>query len=246
MNLAITKMLIPTNRYYLKSGYTMKPQGAVLHNTYSYATALQEASYMSGNNKYSSMHAYCDEARAVQTLPLNRSAWHATDGSNGYANRNLFGVEVCRSRSDLATFLKAEDNACEFIALGFLDLELEPSLQTIRYHEEFVATACPHRTKEQGDRARIVRKVKEKMDALRGTATPPTTPSKVVAVGNIVTIQSGAVYGGLTTARGKAIPASQLTPKRHTVAAIGSNKGVKEARLKEIASWVAVDRLNIV
>ncbi len=68
--------------------------------------------------------------------------------------------------------------------------------------------------------------------------------AKPVEVGCKVTINKGAVYGGLTGARGSKVPAAQLTPKQHTVSKIQVNKGVKEALLKEIVSWVAVSSLT--
>ena len=68
--------------------------------------------------------------------------------------------------------------------------------------------------------------------------------AKPVEVGCQVTIDKGAVYGGLTSARGSKVPAAQLAPKKHTVSKIQANKGVQEALLKEITSWVAVSSLT--
>ena len=68
--------------------------------------------------------------------------------------------------------------------------------------------------------------------------------AKPVEVGCKVTINKGAVYGGLTSARGSKVPAAQLAPKKHTVSKIQTNKGVREALLKEIMSWVAVSSLT--
>jgi len=68
--------------------------------------------------------------------------------------------------------------------------------------------------------------------------------AKPIEVGCQVTINKGAVYGGLTSARGSKVPAAQLAPKKHTVSKIQANKGVREALLKEITSWVAVSSLT--
>lgn len=67
-----------------------------------------------------------------------------------------------------------------------------------------------------------------------------------IKTGSVVTIKSGAVYGGLSSTRGKAVPAAQLGGKRHTVDKVQTNKGVQEAKLKEINSWVAVASLTAV
>ena len=68
--------------------------------------------------------------------------------------------------------------------------------------------------------------------------------AKPIEVGCQVTINKGAVYGGLPSARGNKVPAAQLAPKKHTVSKIQANKGVREALLKEIMSWVAVSSLT--
>lgn len=64
----------------------------------------------------------------------------------------------------------------------------------------------------------------------------------------IFTVPAGfsAVYGGLSSTRGKAVPAAQLGGKRHTVDKVQTNKGVQEAKLKGINSWVAVASLTAV
>ena len=67
---------------------------------------------------------------------------------------------------------------------------------------------------------------------------------KGISVGSTVTIKSGAVYGGLSATRGKAVPKEQLAPKVHTVSKIQTNKGVSEALLSDISSWVAVSGLT--
>ena len=69
--------------------------------------------------------------------------------------------------------------------------------------------------------------------------------AKTVAVGSKVTIKSGATYGGLTEARGKAVPKEQLAPKKHTVSRIETHNGVKEALLSDIMSWVAIKYLEM-
>lgn len=70
--------------------------------------------------------------------------------------------------------------------------------------------------------------------------------AKEVKAGSIVTIKDGAVYGGLSSTRGKVVPAAQRGGKKHTVDKVQTNKGVKEAKLKEINSWVAVASLTAV
>ena len=66
-----------------------------------------------------------------------------------------------------------------------------------------------------------------------------------ITVGSKVTIKSGAVYGGLSSTRGKAVPKEQLAPKKHTVSRIETHNGVKEALLSDIMSWVAIKYLEM-
>ena len=66
-----------------------------------------------------------------------------------------------------------------------------------------------------------------------------------IYVGSKVKIKPGATYGGLTAARGKAVPKEQLAPKKHTVSRIETHNGVKEALLSDIMSWVAIKYLEM-
>ena len=66
-----------------------------------------------------------------------------------------------------------------------------------------------------------------------------------ITVGSKVMIKRGAVYGGLSTTRGKAVPKEQLEPKKHTVSRIETHNGVKEALLSDIMSWVAIKYLEM-
>lgn len=71
------------------------------------------------------------------------------------------------------------------------------------------------------------------------------TKSGEIKSGSVVTIRKGAVYGGLSSTRGKAVPKEQLAPKKHTVSKIETHNGVKEALLSEIMSWVAIKYLEM-
>ena len=71
------------------------------------------------------------------------------------------------------------------------------------------------------------------------------TKSGEIKAGSVVTIRKGATYGGLTAARGKAVPKEQLAPKKHTVSRIETHNGVKEALLSDIMSWVAIKYLEM-
>ncbi len=69
------------------------------------------------------------------------------------------------------------------------------------------------------------------------------TVSEKITAGDKVMIQSGAVYGGLSTDRGKKVP-SFCIGKWYTVSQIAAHKGDEEALIKEIFSWVALKYLQ--
>lgn len=71
------------------------------------------------------------------------------------------------------------------------------------------------------------------------------TKSGEIKSGSVVTIRKGAVYGGLSSTRGNAVPKEQLAPRKHTVSKIETHNGVKEALLSDILSWVAIKYLEM-
>lgn len=84
------------------------------------------------------------------------------------------------------------------------------------------------------------------LDYVEKTGSTGGTSSSI-KVGSTVTIKTGAVYGGLTASRGAKVPSYiSGTARRYTVSQIAEHKGVQEALLKEITSWVALSYLNLV
>ena len=81
-----------------------------------------------------------------------------------------------------------------------------------------------------------------KAPAAKPATATPTAKSSIKA-GDVVTIKSGAVYGGAAKGKTK-VPKAQLAPKKHTVAKVQVNSRTTEALLKEINSWVAVASLT--
>ena len=84
------------------------------------------------------------------------------------------------------------------------------------------------------------------LDYVTKTGTGATA-APAIKVGSKVTIDDGAVYGGLATSRGAKVP-DYVSGKnrRYTVKQIATHKGVQEALLKEITSWVALSYLTVV
>jgi len=74
-------------------------------------------------------------------------------------------------------------------------------------------------------------------------ATVSTAVSAAISDNDTVKIKSDAVYGGLSSTKGKAVPA-QYIGKKYTVKKTQTNNGVKEALLQEINSGVAMKDLE--
>lgn len=142
-NLRITKLMLSPSKYKLKSPYTMYPTEITIHDTYNNASAMNEVSYMIGNNNVVSFHYAVDETRAVQGIPLNRNAWHSGDG-NGRGNRKSIGIEIARSTSDYETYMKSVDNASKLVALLMKQFP-HITINDIHTHKDRSGKNCPHR-----------------------------------------------------------------------------------------------------
>lgn len=147
MELVITQMLCPQNKWYIKCPFAMDAEFIVVHNTANNASAMSEISYMLSNNNEVSYHFAVDDVRAVQGLPLNRNGWHASDG-NGKGNRKGIGIEICYSLSGGDRFIKAERNTAYLIAQ--LLTEKGWGIDRVKKHQDFCTKRCPHRTLDMG------------------------------------------------------------------------------------------------
>lgn len=156
----LTKVLLPTNKYSLKSPYTMNPTRIVVHNTANDASAMAEISYMIGNNNQVSFHYAVDDYRVVQGIEENRNGWHAGDG-NGKGNREGIGIEICYSKSGGDRFNKSEDNAVELI----IDIlkRYGWGIDKVTKHQDYSGKYCPHRTLDMGWE-RFMNKIRAKLE----------------------------------------------------------------------------------
>ncbi|MCO4330311.1 SH3 domain-containing protein [Staphylococcus hyicus] len=127
-----------------------KPKYIVIHNDAGskYATA---ESYRNGLVKAplsgleaGIAHSYVSGNTVWQALDESQVGWH-TASKNG--NRDGYGIEVCQSMgADNATFLKNEQATFQECARLLKKWELPANRNTIRLHNEFVSTSCPHRS----------------------------------------------------------------------------------------------------
>lgn len=194
MSLEIIEIALPKNKYGIKAPYEMKPTRIVVHNTANDATAKSEISYMQGNNNYVSYHIAADDKRAVIGVPLNRSAYHAGDGSNGVGNRQGIGVEICYSKSGGSKFDKAERNGALVVAMLLVDYGW--GMDKVTKHQDYSGKYCPHRTIDGGWN-RFLKLVEAELNALRGGK-----PTSNVSTDGIYTVKSGDTLWGIANIHG--------------------------------------------
>lgn len=169
----LSQMWLSESKYGLKASYPMTPQGIVVHNTAGASSARAEATNMLNNNSAVSYHVIADESEVIELVPFSRNCWHAGDGSNGFANRNLIGIEIARSMdySD-DKYDRAEANAVEYIA--WVCVQYGWTSANLHQHNWYSSTACPHRLKDHWNTFK--RKVDERIAEINENSAP-THPS---------------------------------------------------------------------
>ncbi|MGS0667659.1 SH3 domain-containing protein [Staphylococcus arlettae] len=143
------KITVSTNRinYTMnKRGY--KPKAVVIHNDAGSSTGKQYENSLSsaGYNRLANgiAHAYATEGYVWEAISEDRVAWH-TANVNG--NTNAYGIEVCQSMSASdKQFLKHEQTVFQFVADKLTKWGLKANRNTVRLHDEYVSTSCPHRS----------------------------------------------------------------------------------------------------
>ena len=145
----IVKMLVTKDKYPIKCPHEMTPEFIIIHNTANDASAMNEITYMIGNNNKVSFHCAIDDIRIVQGIPFNRNTWNATDGGSGAGNRKGIALEICYSKSGGERFQEAERLAAEYTA--YLLKQYGWGIDKVKKHEDFYPKkGCPHRTLKEG------------------------------------------------------------------------------------------------
>ncbi|MCJ0923997.1 SH3 domain-containing protein [Mammaliicoccus sciuri] len=129
-----------------KRGY--KPKGVVIHNDAGSLSAMQYHDSLV-NAPLSRLengiaHSYISGNTVWQALPEGRTAWHT---ANNDGNTNYYGIEVCQSMSASdKDFLANEQSALQEAARMLKKWGLPVNRNTVRLHNEFSSTECPHRS----------------------------------------------------------------------------------------------------
>lgn len=151
-----TKKSTPTLTQHIK-GWTMdkrghKPKAIVIHNDAGsmnykqYYNTLVNAGY--DRLAQGIAHAYITRDGIWEAISEDRIGWHVNDGVKpGSGNFETYGIEVCQSlyASD-SDFLKNEQMVFYFAAQKLKKWGLPANRNTVRLHNEFSQTSCPHRS----------------------------------------------------------------------------------------------------
>lgn len=128
------------------------PKGVVIHNDAGSLSGKQWESNLvnAGQQRFFNgiAHAYASEGYVWEGIDDSRIAFHTGDGTGSNSgNVNYYGIEVVQSMSASdAQFLKNEQTTFQFIADKFKAWGLTPNRNSVRLHDEFTYTACPHRS----------------------------------------------------------------------------------------------------
>lgn len=129
-----------------KRGY--KPKGVVIHNDAGSLSAMQYHDSLVNaplaRLENGIAHSYISGNTVWQALPEGRTAWHT---ANNAGNTNYYGIEVCQSMSASdKDFLASEQSAFQEAARMLKKWGLPVNRNTVRLHNEFSSTECPHRS----------------------------------------------------------------------------------------------------
>lgn len=133
-----------------KRGYKIK--GVVIHNDGSvgnyktYHDSLVNANY--DRLARGIAHEYCDRKGVWVAIDESRIAWHVADGIlPGSGNHDFYGYEVNESmNASDKDFLANEQIVFERAAERLKKNNLPANRNTVRLHNEFSQTSCPHRS----------------------------------------------------------------------------------------------------
>ncbi|MEB7763876.1 SH3 domain-containing protein [Staphylococcus pseudoxylosus] len=133
--------------------YTMNERvgsidGVVIHNTADSISAKEQYNRLSNAAvaRYEGgvAHYYGDRKAMWRAIDTFRIAWHLADS---YGNGHYLGYEACDSMgASNKDFAKNEQAVFKQAAIDMLYYGLKPNRKTVKLHNQFVATACPHRS----------------------------------------------------------------------------------------------------
>lgn len=127
--------------------------GVVIHNDYGSMTPSQYLPWLYNREKNGTYTAgwasvYVNRHETLWYHPTDYIEWHC---GHGWANSNLIGFEVCESypgRISDQAFMENEEATLKVAAEVMKSYGLPVNRSTVRLHNEFFGTSCPHRSWE--------------------------------------------------------------------------------------------------
>lgn len=159
-----------------------KVKGVVIHNDAgsNAANVSFYKRYVTNNNAANGFaHYYIASDGMVQMEDEANMAWHT---ANSVGNADYIGIEACQSMGDKNQFLANEAKAIKLAAEILKRHGLQPNKTTVRLHNAFSATACPHRSQEiHGPGAKtqdyFINEIKKQMGGSAPAGKPHPSPA---------------------------------------------------------------------
>jgi len=121
-------------------------KGITIHNTGNDLTARELFDIIYARKQTKLCHYLIDECSIVRCTPETEEATHTGKGYD-FGNRFTLAIEICRSTSDLELYMKAQNNAVQFIKQLMKKYNLTTS--DLYFHRDFDSgNPCPHRILE--------------------------------------------------------------------------------------------------
>ena len=125
----------------------LEVKGITIHNTGNALSAEECYSIMENSTDSRGTHYFVDEYEVIQAMPEDWCVYH-TGMAKDWACKHTIAIEICRSQSDLQTYLKAERKAVRLIKKLLKKYNL--TTKDIYFHKDFNSkTYCPHRIFEE-------------------------------------------------------------------------------------------------
>lgn len=139
------------NESLMNVGNLLSIRGVVIHNDAGSGTPEWYVNWLRNRDKALGIaHYYINRDTIARVIDTNKIAYHCGDGvSSTSGNGNYIGYEVCQSMSASdKDFLANEDMTLMQATEDLLFYGLPIDETTVRLHNFFVPTSCPHRSME--------------------------------------------------------------------------------------------------
>lgn len=180
--------LVAAANYGIKCPFAMSPKKVTIHETDNSASAANEVAYMIRNSNQTSFHIAIDDVEAVQGIRLDRNAWHAGDGGNGYGNRNTISFEICHNfdrntgsinlpAAQQVKYDRAKQNAVKVVPAVMIQMGINGTPDNVKTHNDWSGKLCPRKMISEGLFIPFRDQVIAEWARLKNSGQPAPTPT---------------------------------------------------------------------